>query len=359
MFKKKTTAAATLLAFSLALAACASGDGKPMDASADDGASPSASSDYAKPIALTGASPDGTAPLFQALNDGFVSFWKEKTGQSVTIDQTTGASDRQEAAINDGKLQADLVTLGIGTDIDAIQAKGLIGEGWQQRYDYNSSPFFTTVAFAVRSGNPKGIKTWDDLAKPGVKVVVADPKSYGDARWFYVGAWAHALGKDGDENAAKAFVGAVYKNAPRLEADEAAARARFVDRADGDVWITTEAEALALANGDAKGKLDVVVPPTTLAVEPIVSVVDRNADAHGTREAANGYADYLFTEQAQKIAAQHFYRPRFASVAEQFASRFPETTLLTVDDSLDGWEDLNARQFADGGNFDQLVGAGR
>ncbi|MBB6675160.1 sulfate ABC transporter substrate-binding protein [Cohnella nanjingensis] len=359
MRKRRTTAASALLALSLTLGACASGDGKPMNASADGEASPSASSDYTKPIVLTGASPDGTAPLFQALNDGFASYWKEKTGQAVTVNQSAASSDKQEAAVNDGRLKADLVTLGIGTDIDAIQAKGLIEEGWQQRYDYNSSPFFTAVAFAVRSGNPKGIKTWDDVAKPGVKVVAANPKTYGDARWFYAGAWAYALDKAGDENAAKTFVSAVYKNVAQLEADEAAAQARFVDQADGDVWITTEAEALALANGAAKGKIDIVVPPATLTVEPIVSVVDKNADANGTREAANGYADYLFTEQAQTIAAQHYFRPRFASVAEQYATQFPETKLLTVDDNLDGWEDLNAKQFADGGMFDQLVGAGR
>lgn len=346
--------AAMLISSALALSACASGDGKPMDAEAAD-ASPSVSSDYSKALTLSGVSPDGTESLFAALNDAFAGDWKSKTGQDVSIKQTTGPSSLEKDAVNGGTLKADLAVLGVGTDIDEIQAAGLVEEGWQQRYDYNSSPFYTTVAFAVRSGNPKGIKTWDDIAAPGVKLVAADPKTYSDARWTYTGAWAYAYDQAADEEAAKTFVKSVYANAGALDADESAAQARFLG-GDGDVWLTTEARALALAAGEAKGKIEVVVPPVTLAVEPIVSVIDKNATEAGTREAANGYADFLFTEPAQQIAAEHYYRPRFASIAEQFASQFPETTVLTVDDNLSGWEDLNSAQFADGGLFDQLTG---
>ncbi|MFC3799971.1 sulfate ABC transporter substrate-binding protein [Cohnella sp. GCM10012308] len=345
--------AALLVSSALALSACASGDGQPMNAAAD--ASPSASSDYSKALTLNGVSPDGTESLFAALNDAFTADWKAKTGQDVTVKQTAGPSSAEKDAVNGGTLKADFALLGVGTDIDEIQAAGLVEEGWQQRYDYNSSPFYTTVAFAVRAGNPRGIKTWDDIAAAGVKLVTANPKTYSDARWAYTGAWAYAFDQAGDEEAAKTFVKSVYANAGALDADEAAAQARFLG-GEGDVWLTTEARALALAAGEAKGKIDVVVPPVTLAVEPIVSVVDKNATEAGTHEAANGYADFLFTEPAQQIAAEHYYRPRFASIAEQFATQFPETTVLTVDDNLSGWEDLNSTQFADGGLFEQLAG---
>lgn len=351
--RKLPLLSALLLCSALAATGCASGDGQPMNAAAAD-VSPSVSADYGKPVALNGVSPDGTESLFSALNDGFVASWKDKTGQDVTIKQTTGPSSKEKDAVNESALKADFVVLGVGTDIDAIQAKGLVEEGWQQRYDYNSSPFYTTVAFAVRAGNPKGVKNWEDIAAPGVKIVAADPKTYSDARWTYSGAWAYAYDQAADEEAAKTFVRSVYHNAGALDADETAAQARFLG-GEGDVWLTTEARALALANGEGKGKIDVVVPSVTLAVEPIVSVVDKNADEAGTRDAANGYADFLFTEPAQQIAAEHYYRPRFASIAEQFASQFPETTVLTVDDNLSGWEDLNSAQFADGGLFEQLT----
>ncbi|RUS46777.1 sulfate ABC transporter substrate-binding protein [Cohnella sp. AR92] len=351
----RRAAAFLLIALSIALSGCSS------SANGDKGgnAAPSEaipSSDYSKPAKLLIASTDGTDDLYKDLNADFTSYWKENTGQDVSIEQSAAPSSKQLEAINNGQLKADLAVLGVGTDLDAIQAKGLIGEGWQQRYDYISSPYYTTVAFAVRSGNPLGIKEWEDLAKPGIKLVATDPKSYTDARWSYAGAWAYALNKDGDEEAAKKLVHSIYANAAELDADLAASEAKFLEQGTGDVLLTTEAEALRLANTTAQGKIEVIVPSVTLTVEPVVSTVDRVADEHGVREAAAGYADYLFTERAQTIASRHYYRSRFASVNEQFANLFPERTLLTVDDNLTGWEDLNSQHFADGGLFEQLAG---
>lgn len=356
--KRSGLAAAAILSLSIAISGCSSsGDGASSSAEPSESALPS--SDYSKPVDLLLAATDGTDELYKELNADFVAYWNERTGQKAAVQTSLGPSSRQKDAINSGELKADLAVLGVGTDIDDIQAKGLVGEGWQQRYDYISSPFFTAVAFAVRKGNPKGIKEWEDLAKPGIGIVAADPHAYSDARWSYAGAWAYALDKEGDEEKAKAFVRSVYANAPELDADDAASQARFIDQGVGDVWITTEAQARRLAESSAQGKIEVVVPSVTLTVEPIVSVIDKNADAKGVREAANGYADYLFTERAQTIASNRFYRSRFASVAEQFADRFPETTLLTVDDNLSGWEDLNSVHFAEGGLFDQLAGGSK
>ncbi|MFC5470804.1 sulfate ABC transporter substrate-binding protein [Cohnella suwonensis] len=338
------------LSLATALTACSGGN-------KENGAAASATppSDYSKSLSLVSAVSDGTAALFKEIDAAFVQDWKDRTGQSVAIEQASGISFAQESAIVGGQLKADVATLGVGIDIDAIQAKGLVGEGWQQRYEYNSSPFSTAVAFVVRSGNPKSIATWEDALKPDVAIVTSNPDTDSDARWYYAAAWAYSLDKQpDDQDAAQAFVTSFHNQVAVLAGNDAEAEKAFLDENKGDVWVTTESRALSLANGAAKGKVDVVVPDVTLTVEPIVSVVDSVSDANGTREVANAYADFLFTETAQTLAAKHFFRPRFESVAEQFAGTFAETTLLTVDDDLTGWEDLQAALFADGGLFGQL-----
>jgi sulfate/thiosulfate-binding protein len=313
------------------------------------------SSDYSKAVSLLNVVSDGTQDLYKDINEGFIKYWKDRTGQAVTIEQSAGDSAAQEAAINAGQLKADITTLGVGIDIDAIQAKGLVGEGWQQRYDYNSSPFSTAVVFIVRSGNPKAIAEWEDLVKQDVKIVTSNPATYSDARWYYAAPWAYSLDKQAeDTDAAKAFVTDFHGHVTVLAKDDKEAETAFIEKGDGDVWVTTESNALRIANSSGKGKIEVVVPSVTLTVEPIVSVVDSNADAKGVREVANAYVDYLFTEEAQIFAAKHDFRPRFPSVSEQFPGVFADTTLLTVDDNLTGWEDLQQTLFADGGLFSQL-----
>jgi sulfate/thiosulfate-binding protein len=313
------------------------------------------SSDYSKTASLLHSVSGITEDLYKDINEGFIKNWKDRTGQTVTIEQSAGNSATQEEAIKGGQLKADITTLGVGIDIDAIQAKGLIGEGWQQRYDYNSSPFSTAVAFVVRSGNPKVIVEWEDLVKPDLKIVTSNPNTNSDARWYYAAPWAYSLDKQAeDTEAAKAFVTDFHEHVAVLAKDDKEAETAFIEKGDGDVWVTTESNALRIANSTGKGKIEVVVPSVTLTVEPIVSVVDSNAKSKGVNEVANAYADYLFTEEAQTFAAKHYFRPRFASVTEQFPGVFADVTLLTVDDNLTGWEDLQQTLFADGGLFSQL-----
>ncbi|WP_239617872.1 sulfate ABC transporter substrate-binding protein [Cohnella mopanensis] len=312
-------------------------------------------SDYSKAVALINAVSDGTSEVFKDLDNAFIKSWNERTGQSLTIETSSGSSNIEKDAIIGGQLKADITTLGVGIDIDALQVKGLVGEGWQQRYDYNSSPFFTAVAFVVRSGNPLAITDWEQLAQGNVQIVTSNPTTDSDARWYYAAPWAYSLDKQTeDTEAAKAFVTNFHQHVTVLAKDDKEAESAFLDQGKGDVWVTTESNALRITNSTGKGKVEVVVPSVTLAVEPIVSAVDSNADAKGTREAANAYADYLFTEEAQTTAAKHYFRPRFASIAEQFPGVFADATLLTVDDNLTGWEDLQQALFAEGGLFGQL-----
>jgi sulfate/thiosulfate-binding protein len=342
---------AGLLAIAIVgLTACSS---KNNEAASSEEATPS--SDYSKPITLVNAVTDSTEALYKDVDASFIKSWTDRTGQAVTIEDSVGSSFAQEQAISSGQLKADIVTQGVGIDIDAIQAKGLIGEGWQQRYDYNSSPFSTAVAFVVRSGNPKGIAEWEDLIKPDVQIVTSNPASYSDARWYYAAPWAYSLDKSGgDSDAAKTLVTDFHQHVSVLAKDDLDAESQFIEAAQGDVWVTTESNALRVASSTGKDKVEVVVPSVTLTVEPIISVVDGNSDAKGSREAANAYADYLFTEEAQNLAAKHFFRPRFLSIVEQYADLFPTVTLLTVDDNLSGWEDLQQTLFAEGGLFSQL-----
>lgn len=334
----------------LTISAC-SGNGNKKETAAEE----TPKSDYTKAVSLINSVSNGTAELYAEIDSAFIHSWNERTGQTVTIEQSAGSSNVQKEAIIGGQLKADVTTLGVGIDIDAIQAKGLVGEGWQQRYDYNSSPFTTAVAFVVRSGNPKGIAEWEDVLKAEVQIVTTNPSTDSDARWYYAAPWAYSLDKQVDDtDAAKAFVTDFHQHVSVLAKDEKEAESIFVGKSQGDVWITTESNALRIANSTGKGKIEVIVPSVTLTVEPIVSAIDSNADANGVREVANAYADYLFTEEAQTIAAKHYFRTRFASITEQYVGEFADVSLLTVDDNLTGWEDLQQALFSEGGLFGQL-----
>lgn len=335
--------------------ACSGGDGNGKSGGGAAATPAPTQSDYSKPVQLIGASASGTEKLYAELDDSFSQDWKTRTGQQVTVDRTTDEGAALGKAIEDGSVKADVAVLGVGIDIDALQAKGLVGDGWQQRYDYNSSPFYTTVAFVVRSGNPKGIQNWDELVAGDAAVVTASPASESDARWYYAAPWAYSLNASPDDTEkAKAFVTSFHSKVAKLAIDDTEAEKLFVEQGIGDVLVTTESRALALAEGAGKGKVEAIVPAVTLAVEPVVSAIDKNADADGIREVADAYADFLFTEPAQLIAGNNGYRPRYQSVAEQFAGKFPEVTILTVDDNLTGWENLQAALFAEGGLFVQL-----
>ncbi|TVY03204.1 sulfate ABC transporter substrate-binding protein [Cohnella terricola] len=334
----------------LTITACSGSDSDNKQTAAE--AEAAVQSDYSKPVHLVSATSTGTAAVLEDINAAFIANWKERTGQTVTIEQISGTSGAQKDAIIGSSLKADIAILGVGIDIDAIQTGGLVKEGWQQRYDFNSSPFSTAVAFVVRAGNPKGIAEWEDLLQGDAKIVTANPATDSDARWYYAAPWAYSLNRQADDTAAaKAAVASFHERVSKLAKDDAEAEGVFLG-GEGDVWVTTESNALRVAGTSGKGKVEVIVPSVTLSVEPIVSAIDANADADGSREVANAYADYLFTGDAQTIAAKHGFRPRFASVAEEFADVFSsDVTLLTVDDNLTGWEDLQQALFAEDGVF--------
>jgi sulfate/thiosulfate-binding protein len=313
-----------------------------------------------KPITLLNVSYDPTRELYEDFNQQFAAYWKGRTGQEVTIRQSHGGSGKQARSVIDG-LQADVVTLALAYDIDQIAEKaGLLPAGWQSRLPDNSSPYTSTMVLLVRKGNPKGIRDWGDLAKPGVSVVTPNPKTSGGARWNYLAAWAWALRQPGGSDAtAKAFVAKVYKNVPVLDAGARGATTTFVERGIGDVLIAWENEALLAIQELGPGKFEIVAPSISILAEPPVAVVDKVASKHGTKAIAQAYLEYLYTDAGQEIAARHFYRPRTASVAAKYASRFPQVTLITVDEVFGGWKKANAAHFADGGTFDQIYQPGR
>jgi sulfate transport system substrate-binding protein len=333
---------------SLALLALASGAGS---AAAQGGG---------KPVTLLNVSYDPTRELYEDFNQQFASYWKGKTGQTVTIRQSHGGSGKQARSVIDG-LEADVVTLALAYDIDQIGEKGgLLPANWQTRLPDNSSPYTSTIVLLVRKGNPKGIKDWGDLAKPGVSVITPNPKTSGGARWNYLAAWAWALRQPGgNEASAKAFVGKLYKNVPVLDAGARGSTTTFVERGIGDVLIAWENEALLAIKELGPGKFEVVAPSLSILAEPPVSVVDKVAGKHGTRAVAQAYLEYLYTDAGQEIAAKHFYRPRSAAVAAKYASQFPKLKLVTVDEVFGGWKKAHATHFADGALFDQIYQPGR
>lgn len=310
-----------------------------------------------KKIELLNVSYDPTRELYVSYNKAFSAYWKQKTGQEVTIKQSHGGSGTQSRAVIDG-LDADVVTLALGYDIDAIQEAGQIREGWQSKYDNNSAPYTSTIVFLVRKGNPKGIKDWDDLVKDGIQVITPNPQTSGGARWNYLAAWDYALHhNDGDQEKAKEFVKKLYQNVPVLDTGARGATTTFVEREIGDVLLAWENEAMLSLKELGPDKFDIVYPSESILAEPPVAVVDQIVDKKGTREAAEAYLDYLYSEDGQTIAAENFYRPTLESVKEKFKDQFKEIKLYTIDD-FGGWAKAQKDHFSDGGIFEQIYKPG-
>ncbi|HZP13052.1 MAG TPA: sulfate ABC transporter substrate-binding protein [Nevskiaceae bacterium] len=306
-------------------------------------------------VEILNASYDPTRELYKDINAHFIEQWKQKSGDTLTINQSHGGSGKQARAIIDG-LEADVATLGLGYDVDSLYDKAkLIPADWQKRLPHNSSPYTSTIVLLVRKGNPKGIKDWDDLVKPGVAVVTPNPKTSGGARWNYLAAWAYAKKKfGGDEAKVKDFVKALYKNVPVLDTGARGATTTFVQRGIGDVLIAWENEAFLSQQEFGKDKFEIVAPSLSILAEPPVTVVDKVVDKHGTRKIAEAYLNYLYTDEGQEIIAKNFYRPVNEAIAAKHASEFPRLDLVTIAD-FGGWQKAQATHFADGGVFDQLT----
>ena len=308
----------------------------------------------AKSIELLNVSYDPTRELYVDYNKAFATYWKAKTGDDVTVKQSHGGSGKQARAVIDG-LQADVVTLALAADVDALYTNAkLVPQAWQKRLPDNSAPYTSTIVFLVRKGNPKGIKDWDDLVKPGVSVITPNPKTSGGARWNYLGAWGYALRKYGSDEAAKQFVSKLYKNVPVLDSGARGSTTTFVQREIGDVAISWENEAYLVQKEFGADKYEIVVPSVSILAEPTVSVVDKVARKKGTEAVAKAYLEYLYTDAGQEIAARNFYRPRNAAVAAKYAGNFAQLDLFTIDEVFGGWTKAQKTHFADGGVFDQI-----
>jgi len=312
----------------------------------------------AAPLTLLNVSYDPTRELYQDVNTAFAKQWKAKTGQDVTIRQSHGGSGKQARSVIDG-LEADVVTLALAYDIDAIAKAGLVAPDWQKRFPQNSAPYTSTIVFLVRKGNPKKIKDWPDLARPGVSVITPNPKTSGGARWNYLAAWGYALRQPGGNDAkAKEFVQQIFKNVPVLDTGARGATVTFVERGIGDVLVAWENEAILAVRELGKGKLEIVSPSTSILAEPPVAVVDRVAGKHKTAAVAKAYLEFLYTPEGQELAAKHFYRPRDPAVIGKYAAQFPATKLFTIDEVFGGWAKAQKTHFDSGGVFDQM-GVGR
>lgn len=307
------------------------------------------------PLQLLNVSYDPTRELYQEFNRAFAADWKQKTGQDVEVEQSHGGSGSQALAVING-LQADVVTLALAYDIDAIQDKAhLINPGWEKRFENNSTPYTSTIVFLVRKGNPKGIHDWPDVIRKGVSVITPNPKTSGGARWNYLAAWGYAWNKYGhDEKKARDFIAALYKNVPVLDSGARGATTTFVQRGQGDVLLSWENEAYLSVKEFGTDKFEIVNPSTSILAEPPVAVVDANVDRHGTRKVAEAYLKYLYSAAGQEIAAKNFYRPRSEEVLAKYKSQFPNIKLFTITDVAGPWKDTQAKHFADHGVFDQL-----
>jgi len=305
-------------------------------------------------VTLLNASYDPTREFYQEYNAAFAAYWKAKTGDKVTVRQSHGGSGKQARSVIDG-LPADVVTLALAHDIDAIAAQGKsLPANWQSRLPDNSSPYTSTIVFLVRKGNPKRIRDWSDLARPGIQVITPNPKTSGGARWNYLAAWAWALRQPGaTEATAKAYLARVFANVPVLDTGARAASTTFVQRGLGDVLVSWENEAFLAQAALGVGKVDIVVPSMSILAEPPVTVVDKVALRKRTRDVADAYLKYLYSPEAQEIAAKNYYRPRNAAVAAKYAARFPEVTMVTIAD-LGGWDKVHRVHFAEKGIFDQI-----
>ncbi len=308
-------------------------------------------------LSLLNVSYDPTRELYQDFNKAFAAHWKTQSGEAPKIKQSHGGSGKQARAVIDG-LAADVVTLALAYDIDEIAQRGLIAKDWQKRLPHNSSPFTSTIVFLVRKGNPKGIKDWNDLAKPGIAVITPNPKTSGGARWNHLAAWGYALKQPGgSEKTAQDFLAKIYKNVPVLDSGARSATTTFVERGIGDVLITWENEALLAIKELGPDKVEIGAPSLSILAEPPVAVVDKVVDRRGTRKAAEAYLNYLYSDEGQEIAAQNYYRPINEKVAKKHASQFPKLKLLTIDEVAGGWTKAQKAHFADGGVFDQIYQA--
>ncbi len=308
-------------------------------------------------VKLLNVSYDPTRELYQDFNTAFAKYWQAKTGDTVTVQQSHGGSGKQARSVIDG-LEADVVTLALAYDIDAMAEKAkLLPANWQSRLPNNSTPYTSTIVFLVRKGNPKGIKDWEDVVKPGVAVITPNPKTSGGARWNYLAAWAFALKKYGNEAKAREFVSTLYKNVPILDSGARGATITFVQRGIGDVLLAWENEAFLALNELGKDKFEIVTPSLSILAEPPVALVDKVVDKKKTRVVAQAYLDYLYSPEGQEIAAKHYYRPRLAS--QKYASRFPKINLVTINELFGGWAKAQKAHFDDGGIFDQIYAGAR
>ena len=307
-------------------------------------------------VSLLNVSYDPTRELYQDYNEAFSKYWKAKTGDNVKVQASHGGSGKQARAVIDG-LEADVATLALSYDVDQLYEKGrLIPADWQKRLNNNSSPYTSTIVFLVRKGNPKKIKDWDDLIKPGVSVITPNPKTSGGARWNYLAAWAYALKQNNnDEAKAKEFVTKLYKNVPILDSGARGATTTFVERGIGDVLLAWENEAYLAKKELGPDKVEIVVPSLSILAEPPVTVVDKYAKKHGTEKVAQAYLEYLYSEEGQEIAAKNYYRPTLDSVAKKYANQFAKVNLIKIDDVFGGWQKAQKTHFNDGGVFDEII----
>ena len=308
---------------------------------------------------LLNVSYDPTRELYRELDESFIKAYKDKAGVDLTIRQSHGGSGKQARSVIDG-LEADVVTLALAYDIDAIADRGMLAKDWQKRLERNSSPYTSTIVFLVRKGNPKNIKDWGDLVKPDVQVITPNPKTSGGARWNYLAAWAYAKKQPGGDDAkAQEFVAALFKNVPVLDTGARGSTTTFVERGVGDVLLAWENEAFLAIKELGPDKFDIVVPSISILAEPPVAVVDKVVDRKGTRQVAQAYLEYLYTPQAQDIIARNYYRPTDETVAKKYADVFPAVELVTIDSDFEGWRTAQEKHFSDGGTFDQIYRPGQ
>ncbi|WP_151445657.1 sulfate ABC transporter substrate-binding protein [Lacisediminimonas profundi] len=305
-------------------------------------------------VSLLNVSYDPTRELYQDVNKAFAQQWKAKTGDDVKIKQSHGGSGKQARSIIDG-LEADVATLALAYDIDAIAERGLISRDWQKRLPHNASPYTSTIVFLVRKGNPKGIKDWGDLVKPGIAVITPNPKTSGGARWNHLAAWGYALKQPGgNEASAKDFLSRLYRNVPVLDSGARGSTTTFVERGIGDVLLAWENEAFLAIRELGPEKVEIVTPKLSILAEPPITIVDKNVDKHGTRKVAEAYLQFLYTDEGQEIAGRHFYRPALPKAAKKYASQFAKVQLFTIADVGGDWQQAQKKHFADGGIFDQI-----
>ncbi|AJS61018.1 sulfate ABC transporter substrate-binding protein [Paenibacillus sp. IHBB 10380] len=341
---------AVVLLMTAAMAAC----GNKTTETKVTGTTNTTGTEQLKDVELLNVSYDPTRELYEQYNKAFTAYWQKEKGQKVTIKQSHGGSGKQSRSVIDG-LEADVVTLALGYDIDALQDKGLISEGWESKFELNSSPYTSTIVFLVRKGNPKNIKDWSDLIKDGVEVITPNPKTSGGARWNYLAAWGYALKQNNnDEAKAQEFLKALFAHVPVLDTGARGSTTTFVERGIGDVLIAWENEAILSVKELGPDKFDVVYPPLSILAEPPVAIVDKVVDKRGTREVSEAYLKYLYSEEGQTIAADNFYRPTLGSIKEKFKDSFPDIELFTLKDVFGTWRETQEKHFNDGGVFDQI-----